>query len=381
MQKYLFALFFFLLSLDSSAQSKRIDTIPFTLDKLLLVFKGTVNGVEADFAFDTGAAITVSNSKSDMAFSIREKGGKKGITDANQNVTKLQNIVFDDLGVGSHHITKVKGVSADMPYLYCANLVLLGQDFIKKFNWKIDFDQNLIFLSEAPFVSTDKMQTWPIFYRGNRPYVNFKLNNTNYTDCLIDMGFNGVFDIHIANPDGQLILAEKKKLNKVNPYITASMGLHGLNKAAEKSNFLLDSVRFTNVAYHQVLASISEAAETKLGIKFFRNFSRIAILNHSESKYYLLPRETHEPYIPALDARLSMKNGKFTVSDIYTGINSSASPLQIGDVILSVNGKIPADFKDDCDFLLWMYQYKNSELTIKKIDGIEILIKRGDLLL
>jgi predicted aspartyl protease len=381
MIKYLFALLLCVLFLDSSAQSIRIDTIPFTLDKLLLVFKGTVNGVEADFAFDTGAGITVSNSRADLAFSIREKGGKKGITDANQNVTKLQNIEFDDLGVGSYHVTKVKGVSTDMPYLYCANLVLLGQDFIKKFNWKIDFDQNLIFLSETPFPSTDKMQNWPIFYRGNRPYINFRLNNTNYTDCLVDLGFSGVFDIHIANPDGQLILAEKKKINKAEPYITASMGLHGLNKAAEKSFFLLDSVRFTNVSYNKVLASISEAAETKLGIKFFRNFSRITILNHSENKYYLLPRESPEPYIPFLDARLSMKNGKFTVSDIYTGVNSSASPLQIGEMVLSVNGKIPSDFKDDCDFLLWMYQYKNSELTIKKMDGSEILVKRSNLLL
>jgi hypothetical protein len=64
-----------------------------------------------------------------------------------------------------------------------------------------------------------------------------------------------------------------------------------------------------------------------------------------------------------------MKEGKFTVSDIFTGPNSTASPLKIGDVVLSINGKIPADFKDDCDFLLWMYQYKNSELTIKKTDG------------
>ena len=380
MFKYLFTILVCLLFLDCNAQSNRIDTIPFTLDKLLLVFKGTVNGMEADFAFDTGAGITVSNSKADAAFSIREKGGKKGVTDANQNITKLQNIEFDDLGVGSHHVTKVKGVSTDMPYLYCANLVLLGQDFIKKFNWKIDFDQNLIFLSESPFPSTDKMQNWPIFYRGNRPYINYKLNNNNYADCLVDLGFSGFFDIHIANPDGQRILTDKKSQNKVNPYITASMGLHGLNKAAEKSFFLLDSVRFTNMYYDQVLASISEAAETKLGIKFFRNFSRITILNHSENKYYLLPRETHEPYIPSLDARVSMKDGKFTVSDIFTGTNSTASPLQIGDLILAVNGKTPEDFKDDCDFLLWMYQYKNSELTIKKLDGKEILVKRSNLI-
>jgi len=381
MQKYLFVIFFCFLFLNSSAQSNRIDTIPFTLDKLLLVFKGTVNGAEADFAFDTGAGITVSNSKADVAFSIREKGGKKGITDANQNVTKLQNIEFDDLGVGSHHVTKVKGVSADMPYLYCANLVLLGQDFIKKFNWKIDFDQNLIFLSESPFTTTDQMQTWPIYYRGNRPYINFKLNNTEYPACLVDMGFSGVFDIHIANPDGQLILEEKKKLSKVNPYITASMGLHGLNKAAEKTFFLLDSVRFTRVAYPKVLASISESAETKLGLKFFRNFSRITILNHSENKYYLLPRQTPEPYISSLDARLSMKDGKFNVSDIYTGTKSTASPFQIGDMIQAINGKTPADFKDECDFLLWMYQYKNSELIIKKTNGTEVVIKRSSQLL
>jgi hypothetical protein len=81
------------------------------------------------------------------------------------------------------------------------------------------------------------MQVWPIFYRGNRPYINFKLNNTNYSNCLIDMGFNGVFDIHIANPDGKLILAEKKKLNQINPYMTASMGLHGLNKATREKQF------------------------------------------------------------------------------------------------------------------------------------------------
>lgn len=381
MHKFLFVIFFCLLSFDSSAQSKRIDTIPFTLDKLLLVFKGTVNGVEADFAFDTGAGISVSNSKADLAFSIQEKGGKKGIKDANQNKSKLQNIVFDDLAVGSHHVTNVKGVSTDMPYLYCANLVLLGQNFINKFNWKIDFDQNLIFLSETPFTQTDEMQIWPIFYRGNRPYINFKLNNTNYTNCLIDLGFNGMFDIHIENPDGKLILEKKKKLNQINPYMAASMGLHGLNKATEKNNFLLDSVRFTNVPYHKVLASISESAETKLGINFFRDFSRIMILNHSESKYFLLPRNTPEPYISVLDARVSLKDGKFTVSDIFTGPNSTASTLKIGDEVLSVNGKIPADFKDDCEFLLWMYRYKNPELNIKKIDGKEVLVKRSSLLL
>jgi hypothetical protein len=39
-----------------------------------------------------------------------------------------------------------------------------------------------------------------------------------------------------------------------------------------------------------------------------------------------------------------MKVGKFIISNLITGRNSMASPLQIGDVILSLNGKVPADF-------------------------------------
>jgi hypothetical protein len=54
--------------------------------------------------------------------------------------------------------------------------------------------------------------------------------------------------------------------------------------------------------------------------------------------------------------------------------------LQIGDPIISVNDKIPADFKDDCDFLLWMYQYKSAELILKKVDGAEVIVKRSSLL-
>ena len=49
-----------LCSITSYAQVKNIDTIPFSLDNKLLVFKALINDVVVDFAFDTGAGLGLS---------------------------------------------------------------------------------------------------------------------------------------------------------------------------------------------------------------------------------------------------------------------------------------------------------------------------------
>jgi len=61
-------------------QDNRISEIPYTLDKRLLVFKGQLNGIETNFAFDTGAAEGIA--------STNEKNGK-GIerTSSNQRIS------------------------------------------------------------------------------------------------------------------------------------------------------------------------------------------------------------------------------------------------------------------------------------------------------
>jgi len=61
-------------------QDNRISEIPYTLDKRLLVFKGQLNGIETNFAFDTGAAEGIA--------STNKKNGK-GIekTSSNQRIS------------------------------------------------------------------------------------------------------------------------------------------------------------------------------------------------------------------------------------------------------------------------------------------------------
>jgi hypothetical protein len=164
MKFFLFTLTTFF-TIAAFAQETKTDTIPFETDKLFLIFKGTINGQEVSFAFDTGASSSVSNSTVDSATNTNAKGGKKSVTDANQQTARLQNIKINELTIGSFRINNFKAITYDMPYLNCAGLFLLGQDVIKNFNWHIDFNKKLIYLSKQAFTPTATMKKLEISFK------------------------------------------------------------------------------------------------------------------------------------------------------------------------------------------------------------------------
>lgn len=376
MHKQIASVVFILVVFTACAQNKRVDTVPFTTNNLFLVFKGSINGVETDFAFDTGAGTSVTNSTTNAQCGITVKGGKS-VRDANQTVTKLQTAMLNDIAVGGYHVRNLKAVTADMPYLYCANLVLLGQDFIKQFNWKIDFEKQLIYLSETPFEATDAMQVWKPRYKGNRPFVDVSFNNSEAVSCLIDLGFTATFDIHINNKEAQQLLAQRQQTKQVNQYLTANMGLSGLGAAAVKNDFISDSIHVGSSSYANVLTTLRPDAETKLGLQFFKSYVQCFILNHTTDTYYVQPLLKSLAAAALPDARFTLKNGRFNVFDKNTGATSTAALLQIGEQVKSINAQTPDAFKSECDFLLWMYQYKAPELLVEKMNGDKLVIKRS----
>lgn len=359
------------------AQEPLVDSIPFHLDKLLLVFKGTVNGVETDFAFDTGAAFSVSNSSVNEQTNIRSAGGKRGIRDANKQTARIENIVLEDVGIGSFHITNTQATTYDMPFLQCGNLLLLGADIIKKFNWKIDFQKKLVYVSRSGFVPDENMQVWKVSYRSNRPFIPFSIHGKTYQNCLIDFGFNGIFDINTHIEEANRIYEQKLQQNKVNQYINATMGLTGLGKPVQTDQFLIDSMYFNGTLIRNIKASRTADIDTKIGIRFFNDFCRQMILNYSVNTFYisLSPRPLAPE--PPLDIRIHIKNGNFVVYSKNYSNNSSAFNLQIDEEVKSVNGKRVADFKNECDYLIWSYLYRENSLVVEKLNGEKVLVKRS----
>jgi hypothetical protein len=378
--KYLLLIFLNCCCLLGFSQTTKVDTVSFRFENGLLVFKGKLNNVDADFAFDTGAFSTVSNTTNNVKAGVKIITGKKSIVDANQTVAKINNVKFDDLTIASFHFKNLKALTFDMPFLNCADLILLGQDVIKKLNWKIDFNKKVLYVSESAFSFSKDMDAWPVTYKNNRPHVSFQIQGVTYQNCLIDFGFNGVFDVNMNVAKANDIYESKLKLNKVNQLYTSNIGLMGFGKPVKTDDFILDSIYFNKALFKNVLISRDEKNDIKLGAQFFNKFCSQLILNFSTNTFYIKPKVNTSNYNPSFDARPTIQNGKFIITDKNITQNSTAKNLEIGEEIKSVNGKLITDFKNECEYLLWLVSYSGNEFLLEKLDGKKIIVKRSSVL-
>lgn len=370
-------LFLSFISLTCLSQEIKVDTIPFSLEKQLLVFEGKVNGVKVYFAFDTGAGLSVANSQNVADASIKVLKRSQSIEDANQTVTRLDNVLIDEMSVGSFKVKKVKGVSFDMPYLKCANLLLLGQDFIKKFNWKIDFKQKVLYLSETPFTPQPEMLMWPVKYGNNRPHITLKLNDGTEKSCLIDFGYTGVLEVNATLKYAQESFTVKQSKGEAKLSITSNMGLTGLGKPSENKDFIMDSLFLGGIKINKIPVTINGITDIKIGVQFFNQFCNTVILNHSQNIYYLSP--SHQAFKPkkTFDARVSYKNDKFYITAKNLNPNNSGFQFEIDEEVKTVNGKSAQSFGNECDFLMWYILNKDEKIEIEKMDGTKILVQRS----
>ena len=99
MIKPIIVLFLMLSSFKAFTQINKIDTIPFSLENKLLVFKALINDVVVDFAFDTGASLGLSNSTIQSSTGLIVKKGSQTISDANLKKIKINNTVIKKMQI------------------------------------------------------------------------------------------------------------------------------------------------------------------------------------------------------------------------------------------------------------------------------------------
>jgi hypothetical protein len=224
------------------------------------------------------------------------------------------------------------------------------------------------------------MITWPITYKGGRPHVNFSVKGTAYSNCLIDMGFTQIFDVN-QNVD-VLDNESKNKISeqKAKQFITSSMGLLGLGKPDTVSYFVADSLYLNNTLFTKVPVSLSSKTDTKLGVQFFNGACKQLVFNFSSNTMHLLLKNEEIAPLNQFDAAVIMQDGKLVVASKNINPHSTASALSIGEHVKAVNGKHYSDFTSECEYLLWTYQYKEPTITIEKMNGEIITLKRSTLL-
>ena len=356
------------------SQKKEIDSIPFSLEKQLLTFNGKLNGKDVEFAFDTGAAVSLSNSINNKIANVEILDSGRTINDSSRKKIKLNNTKIESISVGKFEVKNIKGVTFDMPFLYCNNLLLLGQDFIKKFNWKIDFNKKLIYISKAPFKTDDTYKKWDVYYNSNRPLIDFSINNKTFKNCLLDTGFAGIMEINSKEIEiVNKIFDEKKSQNQVNEFISTNMGASGLGKPEPFNTFFLDEIKLDQITINQLPITINKTTDTKIGINFFNQFSDVLIMNFNENSFYLKP--SNKKILPKtrMDAKAIFIDGHLTVISKNMNDNSTAKNLIIGEKIKSINGKKASEFSD-CEIMKWAY-FSTENYIAEKENGEKVEIK------
>ena len=373
MKKNLLLSVLFLVSFLSKAQSVKIDTIPFTTKSSLLVFKGQINGIETDFVLDTGASLGVVTSAKATSANIKITG-KKNITDSNEDVNSMKEAMIEKVTIGSFEIKNVKSIVHDMPFLSCNDYYLLGANAINKLNWKIDFENNLLYVSKSPFEYSSEMLEMNINYKNNRHFTTFSIDETEFKNCLIDLGYNDFFEVSEKEPIFKKLKQENQDVIISGSRLTMSLSNMKINKHETLS---FDNLVIGNKRFDDLKIEIRANIENKIGLKFFSQLSSILILNNNISKYYLKLSNKPISLQMSFDADCFLKNGKLIIVGKNNNSESSAKELETEEVVKSINGLTAADFKDECDFLLWRIEnLKKDNYEIEKLNGQKIIIKK-----
>jgi hypothetical protein len=358
--------------------AQRIDSLPFNLEKGLLIIGAKVNNTDSDWALDTGAGMSITTETFNEQAGLTPINKKQKVRDVNKNIQKIEQVIVPNLTIGSFTASTLKVATFNMPFLSCQKVQLLGQDFMKAYNWKFDFENNKVYISDKPFTPDPSMIAWDISFEKNRPFTQIKWGSQTIK-CLIDFGYRGYLDLNENLPIAKETLEEKKKAGTFLSYRTNVMGL--LSTEEKDIHYVLaDSLRISNDWIYNLPVSISNYAGAKIGLHFFTSFSNTLIINNQLDKYYFSPKIIPLYARPPLDAGFAYDNGKLKIVDKNTSSASSASELLMGEEIKSVDGKRADDFGSYCALLSWRFGLTSPSVWVEKMDGTKIEVRRHSLM-
>jgi hypothetical protein len=373
-----FLIFILLLSLfrlPGNAQeltiSDSVYSLPFHIDAGLLVLKGKMNGVETDFAFDTGASMGLANSLAEPAQRLEVKGGKIKMRDSNSQATKVPTGVTEEIQLGDISFPKVRSLVNDMEYLYCLDYYLLGSDIIGQLNWEIDFENMIIRFSRAPFPAESGFMSFPVTYSNNRPFVSVNFAGKEFKNILIDTGYSQVFSYPANSSSVQAFISKMDSLGLSNPNIRGAMGALSSSTVNVKT-ILVDSLKIGEHYLNDIPVDFEVSSGPKLGLRFFTSLGSRLIINNSESSYHISIKSEGASFQDPMQMGVQFQNGKLILKSKSIGAVSEDELIEVGEEINSVNGRTSTSFQDSCEFIRWSYTSKPEVMKIQKMDGTEL---------
>ncbi|WP_312090530.1 aspartyl protease family protein [Chryseobacterium sp.] len=324
------------------------NTISFEINGLI-IFKGMINGKEANIAWDNG----FSNTTVDQTFykknNLQESAGLEQVLDANGKKFDVNKSLLKSLQFGNTAIPNLAVDVADFSQLPMKIDAILGADIINKYIWDFNFDKNEIYLSKNQI---EKTTTYEIPF-----IIGAKYNNNHTVDAYINnkpleiqIDFGNTHEYLTVKTDSfEKIFSTKKKLTFEG---WGDIGIAGKDK--NTTSLLLDNDYSFNLGGVYLPKKYIPFADDKeniiysgtLGFQFFRKLGNLVIDPFSKKYKIYSPSRTLEPYsYSSFGFILYINEGKITVVKIIKeSDNIIKNNILVVDVIKSVDGKKASDF-------------------------------------
>ena len=307
------------------------DTIPFRNDLGLIIIPITFNGVEKQFAFDTGAEYSVaygwaqeSLTKTSKTMTINSSSGLK---------SKMRFYKSGTIELGSRKIRGHRILNTPKNTIFSCYRVdgILGVDIIKELNWTIDYEKKILIMYPDNYFpeKVKKMHPLDFDFKNNRPYLFLKLKK-NRLRFLLDTGAGGNSNIARRN----------YTLTNIDDYpqttfYSGSFGVNGILTSSQPKIFQLSKATSRKVTFSPII-NYNNQKSTKVSNNLWREQELFVSLK--KDRLYVSSSSIDQSYSGYTCSVMFLK-GKMRIMRIEKGSDVWNMGIRQGDEVLSYNGK------------------------------------------
>jgi hypothetical protein len=310
----------------------------------------TINGSTYQFLFDTGAPTAISKPlQKKLQYKVIDRGD---MYDSDKNRLKVSYVLVDSLDIGDVTFSNVKAFVADFtdnPILECLNLDgIIGSNMMQISNWKIDYQNETISLSNEPFL-VDDPSDFVVDFRSDDQYdiiVNLKMGRAKVSNMKIDYGNNS----SISVPKNVFkVLADENILKE--SFVEQGYSQGGIvGKPISMTRYYgyLDSLQIGNLLSEDLLIRTGKSG--LIGHDFLSRY--IVAINWNEKKMRFKPHESWEDTRRTFGYSIGANaDGEPTIFGVVEQSEAARNKLKTGMRILKIDSINFATDGDYCDFV------------------------------
>ncbi|MFY0625590.1 MAG: aspartyl protease family protein [Reichenbachiella sp.] len=234
----------------------------------LIIIPVTIEGTQYRFLFDTGAPFSISTQiQNQMSY---KKISSSQIKDTDENKSQVDYVTVSTLELGKiafYNQTAFVANFESNPILKCMKLDgIIGSNLIRHCNWKIDFGNKEITISDLSH-SNDSPNFSNIPFHYDQQYnmmVDLNVGRAKIKNLTIDYGFNRSLslptNVFSTLKDKEII---KKTFFEVG---TSRSGIIGKPRAINREMGILDTIKLSDVHHFNTLAKAEGSGLIGTGI-------------------------------------------------------------------------------------------------------------------